>query len=96
MAKIRWLELLEATLRHRMNGQTVKVDSRDERQKLTEFKEDAIVQYVLDLDERGFTPRIDGVEDMANLLLGKRDGGCKRGGARRQRRRWPEMSDNMT
>jgi len=28
-----------------------------------------IVQYVLDLDSRGFPPRFDAVEEMANLLL---------------------------
>ena len=58
-----------------MNGRTSKDDSRNGRQKLSESKEDVIVQYVLHLHERGFPPRIAGVEDMANLLLDKRDGG---------------------
>ena len=58
-----------------MKGRTSKDHSRNARQKLTKSEEDAIVQYVLDLDERGFPPRIAGVEDMANLLLEKRDGG---------------------
>ena len=68
-------EIPEATLRHRIHGRTSRDDSRHGRQKLTESEEDAIVQYVLDLDKRGFPPRIAGVEDMANLLLEKRDGG---------------------
>ena len=68
-------DLPEATLRHRINGRTSKHDSRNGRQKLTKSEEDAIVQSVLDLDERGFPPRIAGVEDMANLLLKSRDGG---------------------
>ena len=42
---------------------------------MTKSEEDAIVRYILDLDERGFPPRIAGVEDMANLLLERRDGG---------------------
>ena len=58
-----------------MNGRILRDDSRHGRQKLTESEEKAIVQYVLDLDERGFPPRIAGVENMANLLLKKRDGG---------------------
>ena len=58
-----------------MNGRTLRDDSRHGWQKLTESEENAIVQYVLDLDERGFPPRIAGVEDMANLLLEKRNGG---------------------
>ena len=65
----------EATLRHRMNGRTSKPDSRNARRKLTDSEEEAIVRYILDLDERGFPPRITGVEDMANLLLEKRGGG---------------------
>ena len=40
-----------------------------------ESEENAIIQYVLDLDKRGFPPRIAGVKDMANLFLEKRDGG---------------------
>jgi hypothetical protein len=36
-------------------------------------EEDAIVQYILHLDSRGFSPRKADVEDMANLLLAKRN-----------------------
>ena len=63
-----------------MNGQTSRDNSRHGRQKLTESEENAIVQYVLDLDKRGFPPRIAGVENMANFLLEKRD--SKRVGGR--------------
>ena len=58
-----------------MNGRTLRDDSRHGRQKLMESEENAIIQYVLDLDEQGFLPRMAGVEDMANLFLEKRDGG---------------------
>jgi hypothetical protein len=33
-----------------------------------------IVQYILDLDSRGFAPRLAGVEDIANYLLETRGG----------------------
>ena len=65
----------KTTLRNKINGRTSRDNSRHGRQKLTESEENAIIQYVLDLDERGFPPRIAGIENMANLLLKKRDGG---------------------
>jgi hypothetical protein len=34
-----------------------------------------IVQYILDLDSKGFPPRLYGVEDMANRLLAERNAG---------------------
>ena len=73
-------EVPEATLRNKINGQTSRDDSHHGRQKLTESEENAIVQYVLDLDERGFPPRIASIENMANLFLEKRNG--KRVGGR--------------
>jgi hypothetical protein len=36
------------------------------------LEEEAIVEYILDLDLRGFPPRLVNVEDMANLLLAER------------------------
>jgi hypothetical protein len=44
-------------------------------QKLTDLEESTIVQYILDLDAKGFPPRLSGVEDMANRLLTERDAG---------------------
>ena len=43
---------------------------------LSKLKQNAVIQYILDLDKRGFPPRIAGVENMANLLFDKRGGGC--------------------
>jgi hypothetical protein len=37
--------------------------------KLSDLEEHTIVQYILDLDSQGFSPRLRGVEDMANRLL---------------------------
>jgi hypothetical protein len=43
--------------------------------KLTNLEESVIVQHILDLDSKGFPPRLSGVEDMANRLLAERDAG---------------------
>ena len=60
---------------YRLNERTSRDDSRNGRQKLIKSEEEAIFQYVLDLDERAFPPRIISVEDIANFLLEKCDGG---------------------
>jgi Tc5 transposase DNA-binding domain len=39
---------------------------------LTKLEEEVIVQYILDMDERGFAPRLAGVEDIANYILESR------------------------
>jgi hypothetical protein len=65
----------ESTLRDRMNGKTPKAEVRPTAHRLTITEEEAVVQRILDLDARGFAPRLAGVEDMANLLLSRRDGG---------------------
>jgi len=36
---------------------------------LTELEEEVLVQHILNIDERGFAPRLAGVEDMANYIL---------------------------
>ena len=43
--------------------------------KLTDLEESTIVEHILDLDSKGFPPRLSGVEDMANRLLTTRDAG---------------------
>ena len=58
----------ETTLRRRIRGQPPKRDVRNGRHILTASEEDTLVQYILDLDTRGFPPRIESVRDMANLL----------------------------
>jgi hypothetical protein len=42
--------------------------------KLTGTEEQTIVRYILDLDSRGFAPRLCEVADMADKLLGARGG----------------------
>jgi Tc5 transposase DNA-binding domain len=56
-----------------MNGKTSWRDSLPNSRKLTPTEELAIVQYILDLDSRGFPPWPQAVQEMADLLLTKRD-----------------------
>ena len=44
------------TLHHRINGIASRHDFTPNSHKLTPCKEEAIVQYILDLDSRGFPP----------------------------------------
>ena len=62
----------EASIRHRISGRTPKSETRNGRHQLTPAEEETLVRYILDLDTRGFPPRIRGVEDMANSLLATR------------------------
>jgi hypothetical protein len=64
-----------ATLIYRMKGRRARQDLRTNSMKLTELEEDAVLKSILDLDARGFSPRLAGVGDMANILLAERDGG---------------------
>ena len=41
---------------------------------MTELEEEVILQNILDMDSRGFAPRLAGVEDMANYILESRGG----------------------
>lgn len=61
------------TLYHRIHGMASRRDSIPNSQKLTPEEELAIVQYILDLDSRGFPPRPQYVQEMADLLLTERD-----------------------
>ena len=61
------------TLHSRMNGRRARQDTRPGSCRLSELEEKAIVQYILDLDARGFSPRISDVEDMANVIAEARD-----------------------
>ena len=66
---------VESTLRNRRAGIPSRRDCTPNSKKLTDLEESVIVQHVLDLDARGFSPRLGGVEDMANKLLAARGGG---------------------
>ena len=58
-----------ATLSDRMAGRASRCELKANCHKLTKVEEEVIIQYILDLDTRGFAPRLGGVEDMANYIL---------------------------
>jgi hypothetical protein len=37
--------------------------------KLSEFKEESLIKWILDLDKRGLSPRPSLIQDIANILL---------------------------
>ena len=55
-----------STLRHRRASRPTRRDITPNSKKLTESEEEAIIQYVLELDARSFLPRLYNVEDIAN------------------------------
>ncbi|KFY23544.1 hypothetical protein V493_05796 [Pseudogymnoascus sp. VKM F-4281 (FW-2241)] len=55
------------TLSYRMTGRTSRRELKANCHKLTEVEEEVIIRYILDLDTRGFAPRLAGVEDIAKL-----------------------------
>jgi hypothetical protein len=67
-----------STLLDRIAGRTPRNETRPNCLKLSNLEEDIIVRNILDLDSRGFAPRLAGVEDIANYILESR--GAKRVG----------------
>ena len=61
------------TLRRQAEKIPSRRDSTANSRKLTNLEESIIIQHILDLDSRSFPPRLHGVEEMANRLLGDRD-----------------------
>jgi hypothetical protein len=66
-------DIPRSILQRRINGIASRRDTISNTQRLTPQEELAIVRYILDLDSRGFPPRPQTVQDMANLLLAERD-----------------------
>ncbi|EDN92832.1 hypothetical protein SS1G_08697 [Sclerotinia sclerotiorum 1980 UF-70] len=44
-------------------------ESRPKSHNLTELEEEVLIQYIIDMDDRGFAPKLNSVEDMANYML---------------------------
>ena len=57
------------TLSERITGITPRNKSRPNYLKLLKLEEEVIIRYILDLDSRGFTPRLTSIEDIANYIL---------------------------
>ena len=61
-------------LSDRLHGIANRRQTRPGIQKLTLIEEQTIVQFILNLDSRGFAPRLCEVADMANKMLAIRGG----------------------
>jgi len=59
----------KTTLHTRLRGRAATREKRNARHILTSSKEETLIKHVIDLDSRGFSPRIDSIRDMANILL---------------------------
>jgi len=57
----------------RYQGRTPRAEQTPNNRKLTNAEETAIEQWILSLDRRGFSPNLNMVADMANLLLAQRN-----------------------
>ena len=55
-----------STLCRRRAGRPARRDTIPNSRRLTDSEEKALVQYIIELSERAFPPRLRGVEDMAN------------------------------
>jgi hypothetical protein len=81
------------TLRNRRAGRPARRDCQPNSKKLTQLEEQVIVDYILNLDLRGFSPTYAAIRDMANKLLAAR-------GADRVRQKWPanfvKRTDSLT
>ena len=63
------------TLTRRRAGKPAGRDYQPNSKKLTQREEEAIVNYILNLDQRGFAPTYAAVRDMADKLLAARGAG---------------------
>ena len=60
-------------LHHRSQGMPARADCIPNGRKLSDQEEQVIVEYILNLDSRGFPTRYRDVEEMANRLLAERN-----------------------
>ncbi|APA15815.1 hypothetical protein SS1G_09323 [Sclerotinia sclerotiorum 1980 UF-70] len=61
------------TLRDRMGDRIHRMETRANNLNLIEKEEEVLIQYIIDIDERGFASKLSGVEDIANYILESRD-----------------------
>ena len=66
-------QLSHTTLLCRHNGVQTRDNTIPKSRKLSNLEEEIVTKYILDLNLRGFPPRLRGVEEMANRLLADRD-----------------------
>ena len=61
------------TLSRRKKGLPTQHDKSIKMQSLTQLEQQTLIQYLLDQDSQGFSFRLSGVGEMANLLRRERD-----------------------
>ncbi|KAJ3545078.1 hypothetical protein NM208_g450 [Fusarium decemcellulare] len=61
------------TLRRRQHGIQSRRDTIQKSRRLSDLEEQILIHFILDLDSRGFPPRLRGVKEMADQLLADRD-----------------------
>ena len=64
--------MLELTLRARVKGTQPRLEIVSVNRKLLPIEEQSLVQWILELDRRGFPPHIIDVRRMADVLLAAR------------------------
>ncbi|APA10615.1 hypothetical protein sscle_06g053850 [Sclerotinia sclerotiorum 1980 UF-70] len=58
-----------STLFDRIQDRSNIAESRPKSHNLIELEEEVLIQYIIDMDDRGFAPKLNSVEDMANYML---------------------------
>jgi hypothetical protein len=71
-AAARTYDVNRITLKRRRAGIPSRRDTTPNSRRLIDLEEHIIIKYILDLDLRGFSPRLDGIRDIANKLLTSR------------------------
>ena len=65
---VKTYDVPQTSLRNRMKNCTSKTEERNVQHNLTPIKEETLIQYILDLNSRGFSSRINDVRDMTDLF----------------------------
>ena len=66
--------MLYTTLSYRIASRTYRPETKPNYYKLNDLEEETLVRYILDLDTRGFAPRLASIEDIANYILESQGG----------------------
>jgi hypothetical protein len=65
-------DVSENIFHNKINSKASKVETRPQNRLLNEIEEKVLLEHIIDLDDRGFLPKIEIVEDMANSILASR------------------------
>jgi hypothetical protein len=71
---IKLYKVLKSILLNRITNRTPRNEIRPNYIKLFKIKEEVIIRNILNLDSRGFVPRLTSVEDIVNFILELKEG----------------------